>query len=103
MIPTAYSVTLNGSGFKLEDTITAESFASTSFASTSYDGTISEDLLAAGVFERVMNLLSSKPVIQYKCQNCGAHLDIDENKHIIICKYCDAVYAIGKTMINDLG
>lgn len=53
------------------------------------------------IFEKIMERLSKKPIIQYKCHNCGATIEFEESKHIFVCKYCDSVYAVGTAQINS--
>lgn len=42
-----------------------------------------------------------KPLVKMECHNCGGSLEIDTNKHIFHCPYCNAVYAVGTNHINS--
>lgn len=55
------------------------------------------------ILQKVMSEFSKRPVIEHKCRNCGAVLEMDANKPIFICKYCGTTYAVGTNMINDRG
>lgn len=55
------------------------------------------------LIEEIMRRFNKAPVLEHKCNNCGAVLKIDSNKHIFHCEYCGAAYAIGTSMINDRG
>lgn len=46
---------------------------------------------------------SKIPTVMHKCHNCGAHLELDENDHIFKCHYCGTAYAVGTSMVNDVG
>ena len=35
----------------------------------------------------------------HNCANCGATLEIEENKPVFHCKYCGSTYIIGPTQI----
>lgn len=56
------------------------------------------------IYNTILSRLSAKPIIQHKCHNCGGTVELDKNKHIFICPYCDAHYAVGIYCgINDKG
>ena len=48
------------------------------------------------IFEEMMKRLSVKPVLKHQCTNCLAVLELDINKRIFHCPYCNAVYAISE-------
>lgn len=47
--------------------------------------------------------LSKNPLYQHKCQNCGGTVELDYDKAIFICPYCDSHYALAPNRINDVG
>lgn len=51
---------------------------------------------ADDVVEAVLRKLSVKPVLKHQCTNCLAVLELDINKRIFHCPYCNAVYAISE-------
>lgn len=53
------------------------------------------------IIDKIMKMLSEKQVVQHKCQNCGASLEIDMDNHLFRCGYCGSVYFIGTEMVND--
>lgn len=55
------------------------------------------------IYDYIMKKFSIKPTIEYKCHNCGAVIELDNDKHIFICRYCGSAYAVGTNMINDKG
>lgn len=59
-------------------------------------GNTLKDEIIAAIFER----LGKSPIVKHECHSCGAVLEMDENKHIFVCKYCGNVYAINTEMVN---
>lgn len=55
------------------------------------------------IFHRMMEKFNKRPIIEHKCHNCGGIIELDEDKHIFHCPYCNTTYAIGTNMINDKG
>lgn len=53
------------------------------------------------LMKKILKKLSNVPLIQHKCHSCGAMLEVEENKHIFLCKYCGSTYAFDTKMIND--
>lgn len=53
------------------------------------------------IFDYISKKLNKVPTVEHKCHNCGATLEIDTNKHIFNCPYCESVYAIGTQNIYD--
>lgn len=51
---------------------------------------------ADDIVEAVLRQLSVKPVLKHQCTNCLAVLELDINKRIFHCPYCNAVYAISE-------
>lgn len=51
------------------------------------------------LYERIMSELTYKPVVEHKCNNCGAPLQMDADNHLFKCKYCGTVYLIGTGQI----
>lgn len=56
----------------------------------------SEEIIA-----KVIERFSKAPIVQHKCHNCGATVEMDVDKHIFICRYCGSAYAIGTAHVND--
>ena len=52
------------------------------------------------IFDRIVSALSKSPIMQHRCNNCGATVDWDSEKHIFICPYCNSAYAIGTVHLN---
>lgn len=52
------------------------------------------------VLQRLILRLGKKPLVQHKCHNCGATVELDSEKHIFVCRYCGSAYAVGSS-IND--
>lgn len=64
---------------------------------------VANDDMEEKILEEVLNRLAKKPVFEYKCHNCGGSLELEENKHIFKCPYCNSAYAVGTNMVNDKG
>ena len=43
--------------------------------------------------------MNKKIFLIHNCTNCGATLNIEENKPVFHCKYCDSTYLIGTAQI----
>ncbi|MBO4541637.1 MAG: hypothetical protein J5725_00495 [Bacteroidales bacterium] len=43
--------------------------------------------------------INNKMFLVHNCQNCGATLEIEENKPLFHCKYCGSAYVIGASRI----
>lgn len=54
------------------------------------------------IFQEMMKRFSKKPLIKHQCHSCGATLELEEEKHIFVCKYCGSCYVVGTEMINSL-
>ena len=52
------------------------------------------------IFDRIVSELSKAPIMQHRCNNCGATVELDSDKHIFICPYCNSAYAIGTLHLN---
>lgn len=57
---------------------------------------LSEEIIA-----KILERFSKAPIVQHKCHNCGATVEMDADKHIFICRYCGSAYAIGTAHVND--
>lgn len=55
------------------------------------------------IIEDLLNKRTRQIITEYKCHNCGGSLNIPNDKHVMICPYCNSVYAYGLQMINDRG
>ena len=66
------------------------------------DGTakISDDYLAEQLKE-IWNRLNKTVSLVHNCANCGARLEVEENKPIIHCKYCGSTYLVGAVQPNS--
>ena len=51
--------------------------------------------------EKLLGELSTNPLFEHKCNNCGGIVEMDVENHIFKCPYCGSVYAIGTSMVND--
>lgn len=60
------------------------------------DYTDQKPLTYDNIFEEMIKRLSVKPVLKHQCTNCLAVLELDINKRIFHCPYCNAVYAISE-------
>lgn len=47
------------------------------------------------IFHKLMEKFNKHPIVEHKCHNCGGIIELDENKHVFRCPYCNSVYAIG--------
>lgn len=47
----------------------------------------------------IMKRLNRTVSLVHNCANCGATLNIEENKPVFHCKYCGSTYLIGTTQI----
>jgi DNA-directed RNA polymerase subunit RPC12/RpoP len=50
--------------------------------------------------EEMKRRMNTKVSLIHNCANCGAQLEIDENKPIFHCKYCGSTYIIGAQQVN---
>lgn len=62
-----------------------------------------DNYLMGEIIKRVTATMSARPIIEHKCNGCGAITKMDMDKHIFWCEYCGRTYAIGTAMINDRG
>lgn len=44
---------------------------------------------------KIKQMLNSKVTLVHNCQNCGATLNLEENKPLFHCRYCGSTYLIG--------
>lgn len=51
------------------------------------------------LFHKLMAKFNKYPIIEHKCHNCGGTVELDEDKHIFHCPYCNSVYAVGTNQI----
>ena len=40
------------------------------------------------------------PLVQAKCTNCGANLEVDNTKEAAVCPYCNSAYIVEKAITN---
>lgn len=62
----------------------------------SVNNVVTKDML-----DNLLKQLSSTPLYQHKCTNCGASVEFDSEKHIFKCPYCNSVYVLGSKMTRD--
>lgn len=55
------------------------------------------------IWEMIQERLGKSTILQTKCTNCGASLEMDSSSHIVKCLYCKSCYIIGTAMVNDRG
>lgn len=51
--------------------------------------------------KRIWSRLNRTVSLVHNCKNCGAKLEIDENKPIFHCKYCGSTYLLGAVQPNS--
>ncbi len=42
------------------------------------------------------------PIVNAKCTNCGANLEVDNTKDAAICRYCGSAFVVAKAINNYL-
>lgn len=60
-----------------------------------------DDCVADEIYKMMMSRLERVPIVKHECHGCGAVLELDADKHIFVCKYCGACYAIGTALIKS--
>lgn len=73
-------------------------YGSINSVSDNYIATFSEPTYD-DIFNKLIARLSKAPIVEHKCHNCGGTVELDEDKHIFHCPYCNSVYAIGTNQI----
>lgn len=53
------------------------------------------------IIDRLRKEFGQKTITQCKCHNCGAALDVEYEKPVIKCNYCNSTFIIGPKRIND--
>ena len=43
------------------------------------------------------------PIVQARCTNCGANLQVDNSKDAAICPYCNTAYIVERAITNFAG
>ena len=51
---------------------------------------------------KIWEKLNTSVNMIHNCQNCGATLEIEENKPIFHCKYCNSVYVVGSARLKSI-
>lgn len=51
--------------------------------------------------EKIWERLNKTVTLVHNCANCGARLEVEENKPIIHCKYCGSTYLVGAVQPNS--
>lgn len=49
--------------------------------------------------DKIWNKLNKTISLVHNCANCGATLNIEENKPVFHCKYCGSTYLVGTAQI----
>ena len=63
---------------------------------TSSNGTNVQDEL-----KQIWDRLNKTVSLVHNCANCGARLEVEENKPVIHCKYCGSTYLVGSVQLNS--
>lgn len=51
------------------------------------------------IFQEMAKRFNQVPLMEHKCNNCGAVISMDADKHLFTCKYCGSAYAVGTAQI----
>lgn len=51
--------------------------------------------------KKIWDRLNMQVSLVHNCANCGATLQLEENKAIIHCKYCGSTYIVGPARLNS--
>ena len=51
--------------------------------------------------KKIWERLNTQVSLVHNCANCGATLELEENKAIIHCKYCGSTYIVGPARLNS--
>ena len=51
--------------------------------------------------QKIWERLNTQVSLVHNCANCGATLELEENKAIIHCKYCGSTYIVGPARLNS--
>lgn len=51
--------------------------------------------------KKIWSRLNRTVSLVHNCKNCGAKLEIDENKPVFCCKYCGSTYLLGAVQPNS--
>ena len=51
--------------------------------------------------QKIWERLNTQVSLVHNCANCGATLEIEENKPVFHCKYCGSTYIIGPAQLNS--
>jgi len=52
--------------------------------------------------DKIWEKLNTSVNMVHNCQNCGATLEIEENKPIFHCKYCGSAYIVGSARLKSI-
>lgn len=101
-----FNITLNDADFsvKLLNTLTtmnvndlppSVSFSEVPTVTVSGSHNLEEEI------KKIWSRLNRTISFVHNCKNCGAKLEIDENKPVFCCKYCGSTYLLGAVQPNS--
>lgn len=94
----AVSITQDGFFIKNSKEIEQKAISTINLDGQSYDIKIpSLDAEIQKIWER----LNTQVSLVHNCANCGATLQLEENKAIIHCRYCGSTYIVGPARLNS--
>lgn len=94
-----------GNGNKISRSYITDNFTITGRIDTpnnTIEGKLSNNTME-DIYKMILEKFSKKPILEYKCNNCGGQVELEIDNHIFKCPYCGSVYAIGTNMIYDKG
>ena len=90
------SIAQEGSFIKDSNEIDRRTISSVKIGGQSYDINIPS---VDAEIKKIWNRLNMQISLVHNCANCGATLEIEENKPVFHCKYCGSTYIIGPAQI----
>ena len=97
---TGIAIDIGTSGIRAQsyDLTTKKTISTINLDGQSYDIKVpSIDAEIQKIWER----LNTQVSLVHNCANCGATLELEENKAIIHCKYCGSTYIVGPARLNS--
>lgn len=61
---------------------------------------IDEDIMNK-IFQEVAKRFNQIPLMKLNCNNCGAVISMDADRHLFTCGYCGSAYVVGTAQINS--
>lgn len=62
--------------------------------------TVDEDIMNQ-IFQEMAKRFNQVPLMEHKCNNCGAAISMDADRHLFVCGYCGSAYVVGTAQINS--